>query len=145
MTTSITPRTLEDAVDCFNTARYNLFEGAVHLHTISKQELWKDHASSFGEWVEENCKISQSMASKLISVVQHYEIEGGLSHEKLVGIDAEKLYLAAKLPLPTEEQLEHARTLTRAELKISKAEGDAHTPEFGSFCKHCWLAESNHP
>ena len=125
---------LEECSSCFTSARQNLIRGARYLHDISVGKLWQDNFSSFGEFVEQECQISQSFASKLIAVYNHYLVSGGVSQRNLEGVDAEKLYLALKLPGSPEEQLTKAKTLSRGELKQQKE-----FEETGEECKHTTL------
>lgn len=123
----MTPQTtiLTDAAKCFTTARQNIYEGASLLYRINEENLWKEGYDSFGEFIEQECQLSQGYASKLIQSWKFYIVEGGLSHEKLNGVDAEKLYLALKLPDGTpEKRLIQAQTLSRQELRAELAEKD---------------------
>lgn len=107
---------LEQASNAFKGARANLLEGARLLNQIKAERLWQDRYESFSEFLE-TCQISDSFASKLIQVYQHYVIEGGFSHAKIGTIDPERLYLAISLPKTTEERYETAKTLSRSELR----------------------------
>jgi len=127
----ISTTVLEKCVTCFTAARQNLIEGAKYLHEISHAKLWQDNYNSFGEFVEQECQISQGFASKLISVYEHYLVAGGVSQRNLENVDAEKLYLASKLPGTPEEQLTKALTLSRGELKQQKQFEDT-----GAECTH---------
>jgi len=129
----MTPQTtiLTQAAQCFTTARQNIYEGAALLYKINEEGLWKDSFDSFGEYVEQDCQLSQGYASKLLQSWKFYVIEGGLSQAKLSGVDAEKLYLALKLPNGTpEKRLIQAQTLSRQELRAELTEKD------GVDCQH---------
>ena len=120
---------LKEAAGYFKGARQNLMAGAELLHKIKAEELWKGKHESFSEYLEEDCQISDGMASKLIQVWQFYVIEGGFRGEKMIGADIEKLYMAAKLKSSPEKALSQALTLTRQELKSELNDPD-------DTCKH---------
>lgn len=104
------------------------------LHQIAAEELWSVKYSSFGEYLDE-CGISRSQASRLVSVYDHYYLKAGFRN---LDVDPEKLYLAAKLEGTPREQIEKARVLSRAELKeqdVFEKTGKEHTCEF--YCKTC--------
>lgn len=115
----MTPQTtiLKDCSDCFSKARLNLMEGARLLYQIQEEKLYEGRFSSFGEYVEQELKVSQSFAAKLCKAYHFYAIEGGYSIKELQGIDSEKLYLSMNLPGNTEEKLEKAKLLSRSEIK----------------------------
>lgn len=108
---------LTKAAQCFTTARKNLLVGASMLHEISTKQLWEGTYSSFNEYVESECQIKPSFASKLITVYQYWVIDNGVSPLNLQGIDTERLYLARKLNGTAEEILLKATTLNRQDLK----------------------------
>jgi hypothetical protein len=108
---------LDSAAECFGSARKNLMEGAKLLYEISTGELWKERHDSFGAYVEEECKISQGMASKLVNVYGYFVLKAGVPHAKLTSIDTEKLYLAMSLPGTPLKQLASAESLTRSEIR----------------------------
>lgn len=115
---------LDKAVSCFRTVHQNLLEGAQHLHHIEEREYWNQRHDSFGAFVEEECGISASMASKLLRTYRHYVIAGGIAPASLRGIDNEKLYLAITTKGTPHEQVARAATLSRQELKAERAEKD---------------------
>lgn len=108
---------LDSAAQCFTDARKNLIEGAALLYEISAGELWKEKYDSFGEYVEEECRISQGMASKLVNIHGYFVLKAGVSPAKLTHIDSEKLYLAMSLPGTPQKQLASAESLTRSEMR----------------------------
>ncbi len=109
---------LEECAQSFKNARGSIYEGAMKLYAISEQEAWVGQFSSFSEYVELECQISKSYASKLLKSWRFYVVEGGVSQDKLVGTDPEKLYLALQLPSGTpEERLEQAQHLSRNDIK----------------------------
>lgn len=92
-------------------------------------------------WAEvcEDLDISQGFSSKLISVYQHFILEGGIDPSTIADIDAEKLYLSQKTQGSVDEQIARARTLTRGELKIERQENDPCAHEnHGDCCYDCW-------
>jgi len=112
-------------------ARRNLVDGAAYLWQISTKKLWKDKYNSFADYLEEECQISESVASKLVQIYDHYVIKGGLDHERLREIDTEKLYLGMRTDGTAEEQVNRAAALTRGELR-----DEIHEDEDGHDCAH---------
>lgn len=109
---------LTEAAECFRNARKNVYDGAAKLYQIHEGNLWEEGYSSFSEYVEQECQITKSYASKLLQAWRYYVIEGGLKQKDLVGIDADKLYLATKLPTGSVEQrLVKAREWNRDDLR----------------------------
>lgn len=139
MTTSIWAPSLviEKTKELLGGVRHSLVEVMCNLHALKERGGWEAHASSWGEFCESELNISQSFASKLITVANHYLIEGGFSPDKIEGIDYECLYLAAKTEGTPEEQVAKARTLTRRELKEERNDDEPHEHEPISICKHC--------
>ena len=113
---------LERGAMFFTQARKNLLAGAAILHKISEEKLWEGTYSSFSEYLQEACQISDSLASKLIRVYTYFVLEGKVPQRKIEGVDLEKLYLAIHLPVPIAKQLASASTLSRSELKQELAE-----------------------
>ena len=137
----ITNSILQETAKCFTAARKNLMQGAAQLYKISKEDLWDNgQYSSFSEYLNGECQISDSFASKLITVYTHYVINGGVSQIKLESVDYEKLYLATKLTGDAEEQAVKAETLSRSEIKDELGSKDgvdcAHT-NLIQICAHC--------
>lgn len=132
---------LINAKECFDTARLKLMQGAEYLYLISKGNLYEGAYSSFGEFVEQGCQISQGMSSKLIKVYEYYVVNGGLSHAKLTEIDSEKLYLALNLPGTPEEKMVRAETWTRSEIRQELASKDGvdctHDCPHVTICSSC--------
>jgi hypothetical protein len=60
-----------------------VYEGASLLYQIDQEKLWEGNYDSFGEYVEQECQLSQGYASKLLQSWKFYVIEGGLSQAKL--------------------------------------------------------------
>lgn len=114
----ISTSVLAEAAACFKDARKSVYEGAALLYQIHENNVWEGRYSSFSEYVEQECQISKSYASKLLQAWRFYVIEGGVSKSSLVGIDADKLYLATKLPSGTVEQrMVKAREWNRDDLR----------------------------
>lgn len=129
---------LESCKYLFSQAKERVAEAMPLLHQIFKEGLWSSGYSSFGEYVDE-LGISRSYASRLITVWEHYAIQGGVS--ELNEVDPDRLYLALKLPGSAEEQLEKARLLSRSEIKSEaamKEDGDEHDCEMIQVCRICW-------
>lgn len=117
---------LAKASDCFKGVRRNILEGSALLHQIYTQDLFKPHYSSFSAYVEQECQIGVSFASKLIKVYEQYVVTGGISVNQIADIENERLYLALQLPGTLADKVEKARLLTRSELKQERAEKDGH-------------------
>ena len=132
---------LELAVFCFQGARRNIVAGMSYLYQVDKENLWEGKYSSFSEFVEQDCQLSKGYASKLVQAWEHYVITGGVSEYKLQDIDAEKLYLAMRLPVAPEQQVIRAGLWSRSELKqelASTPEGDCqHDCEHITICSRC--------
>lgn len=108
---------LKNASDSFRGARKNLMEGAAYLHEIEQTDAWELHYSSFGEFIESECQMSRSAASKLVLTYKFYVLDNGVSPAKLETIGAEKLYAALQLEGSAEKKLAMAETLSRSELR----------------------------
>lgn len=138
----MTPSTtiLKETAELFAKARINLYYAAKRLYEIKEKDLWKGAYSSFGEYVESECQISQSFAAKLIRVHGHYVLEGGVKADQIREVDTEKLYLALRLPGTPEAQLTRASTWTRSEIKaeIASQGGEECSHETTvTICAHC--------
>lgn len=121
---------LAKAALCFGAARHKFVEGSGYLYEIQEKKLWEGTYSSFGEFVETACGISQSFASKLLKVYTYYHVEHGLSPRKLQEIDTEKAYLAISLNGEAEHKLLKAAEWNRQEIKDELASGP------NGDCKH---------
>lgn len=123
---------LEKAVGCFGAARKRMAEGSAYLYVISESKLWDNgQNSSFGEFAESGCGISEAMASKLIKVYKYYVVDNAISPRKLEELDTEKAYMAINLNGQPEHKLLKAAEWNRQELKDALAEN----PD-GSDCSH---------
>lgn len=108
---------LQSASNAFKDARRGLMEGAQYLFQIDQENAWELHYSSFGEFVEQECQISRSSASKLLQTYKFYVIDHGVSPAKIENIDTEKLYAALRLEGDVEKKLAMAETLSRSEIR----------------------------
>ncbi len=138
---------LQETKEAFANVRGSVVVAMQRLYKVHESNAWEGVCSSWSEYVESELGISQSFASKLLSVNQHYLVEGGYSPENIAGIDYEKLNMARTLPGTVEEQVAMARTLSRKELKETKndAEVTPHAFEEVCYCKVCGLSKANHP
>lgn len=130
---------LEQTREAFANVRSSVVVAMQKLAIVKEQAAWIDVADTWGQYVESELGISQGFASKLLSVNQHYLVEGGVSPEKLEGIDYEKLNAARLLPGTLDEQLAKARTLTRRELKEERNDEQPHEHLPITICKTCSL------
>jgi len=132
---------LETAAGCFKQAQKNLIQGAAMLYRINSEKLWESNYSSFGEYVETECGISTSMASKLLKAYSFYAIEAKIPQQELESVDYEKLYLTVALKdLTPEEKLVRAKTWSRSEIKDELAQKDGKDcdhPETIRICSTC--------
>lgn len=125
---------LHDCSEAFKAARRSVYEGAALLYQIQQENAWEGHFSGFSEYVEQECQLSKGYASKLLQAWEFYVIEGGVSPRNLVGVDAEKLYLATKLPSGSVQQrfvkaCEWSRSDFRDELASSEGVDCGHPDE----------------
>lgn len=122
---------LRDAAQCFQNARRSVYEGAALLYRIRKESLYEGQFSSFGEYIETECQLSPGYVSKLLTAWEYYVVEGGVSPRNLEGVDAEKLYLATKLPAgSTEQRFIKAHEWSRRDLRDELSTKD------GKECEH---------
>lgn len=109
----------------------------------------KDHAE-FVQYCIQEFGIKQAAISKYEGIGDGFYAHGLTPESFIVDgkyKDYEVVYYASKLPLPLEEKLSNALTLSRTETKQTKAELDKHVPDFKEVCvvKDCWLTKENHP
>jgi len=135
---------LDETKKAFANYRESTIEAAACLYDVHTGEAWKEVAETWGTYVEQELGVSQSFASKLLTVYRHFCIEGNIPKKQLNGLDYEKAYLSAKLTGTVEEQLAKARSLTRGELKLEKNDEKPHTGQFGEYCNICWVSKQNH-
>lgn len=98
-------------------AKKNMLELAYLLYTIRENDLFLRHHTSFSAYLEDDVKISEGFATKLISVYATFLENNTVDRKRIEGVDIEKLYLARRLEGSVEERLVKAETLTRSELK----------------------------
>lgn len=135
--TKISTTILKDCSDAFNLARKSIYEGTALLYRIEQEKLYTGHFESFSAYVEGECQLSKGYASKLLTAYRFYCIDRGVSHDKLDGIDPEKLYLSTKLPQETltsvrspEDLLVYAREWSREDFR------DELHSKMGVDCRH---------
>lgn len=121
--------------ELLHAVRGSLIRVAQNLYQIKSSGQFEN----WGDFCQNELDISESFASKLLTVNRVFLLEAGISPEKLEGIDYEKLYAASKLEGTPEEKLAKAQTLTRRELKEEKNEEDIHDHEPITICKRCSL------
>jgi len=130
---------LEQTRASFANVRSSIVEAMQHLWKVKETEAWKESYESFGEYVEQDLGISQGFASKLGTINKTYLVEGGLSPEKLEGIDHDKLYAAARLSGSVEEKLAKALTLSRRDLKDELNDEEPQPHEHVPACAVCHI------
>lgn len=142
MNTPSTSNLITQTRDLLHSVRASLIKVAQNLYEIRKEIS----SENWGHFLEGQFGISESFASKLLTVNRVYLLEGGLSPEKLEGIDYERLYLARNLDMPVELKVENARTLTRSEIKknVNDGEKKPHEPVWVTYCDVCHLSKDNH-
>lgn len=134
---TISPELVQQTKDLLNAVRGSSIKIGENLHNL-KTQLPED--TNWADFIRDQFDISESFASKLMTVHRVLVLEGGLSQEKLEGIDQEKLYLAAKLEGTAEEKIAKAKTLTRRELKESNVDGGhVHGEETVQIYKCCGM------
>lgn len=128
---------LEQCKEVFQDARRSVFEGIALLHQISEEKSWEGSYSSFGEYCEQELQLHPTAASRYLTSYKHFVIEGKQDFSTLKGIDPERLYLAAKLSMPVDQQLVRASSWGRRELRDELASHDGHDCEHPSTIKIC--------
>lgn len=132
---------IEQTKNLLQAVRGSLIRVAQNLYAI-KEQLPPEQ--NWGQYVEEEFGISQGFASKLLTVNRVYILEGGVSPEKLEGIDYERLYLAKDAGGTVDEMLAKAETLSRAELRAERQEAAPHPFNPKEICKDCGATRENH-
>jgi len=125
--------------DLIHAVQGSLIQVAVNLHKIKSEGLWEAKAETWSQFTESELGISQSQASKLLAIHEHFILKGGYSPDNLIGIDYECLNMARNLSGTVEEQLSKAKTLTRRELREEKNEEVPHEHEPIQICRKCSL------
>lgn len=128
---------IEQTKQLLNAVRGSSIKIGQNLYEL-KQGL--DPETDWGDFIRDEFDISEGFASKLMTIHRVLVLEGGLSQEKLEGIDGEKLYLATKLEGTPEERIAKAKTLTRRELKEDRVDGGhVHGSETVQIYKCCGM------
>lgn len=118
---------IEQTRQLLNAIRGSSIHIGRNLYEI-RQELAP--GTDWGDTLRDEFDLSESQASKLITVYKLYVLEGGISPAKLEGIDTERLYLAKSLEGSVEDKLAKATTLTRRELREERVDdGHVHSGE----------------
>lgn len=136
METTLTPfgEKIEQTRKLLNAVRGSSIKIGQNLYEI-KETL--EPGTNWGEFLRDTFDIGESFASKLMAVHRVLVLEGGVSQEKLEGIDQEKLYLATKLEGTAEEKVAKASVLTRLELKQERNDEAPHEHIPVAICKIC--------
>lgn len=125
-----------------NAVRGSSIKIGENLYNIKKNMA---PGTDWGDLLRDEFDISEGFASKLMSIHKVLVVEGGISQEKLEGIDGEKLYLALKLEGTAEEKVAKAETLTRREIREEAVDdGHAHSGETILIHKCCGLRIDTH-
>lgn len=131
---------LDQTKKAFANVRSSVVVAMQFLYTVREEGAWEEVSETWTDYVRDELGISQGFASKLISVNNHYLIEGAVSPENISGIDYEKLYMAAQTAGTAEEHIEKARLLTRRELREEKIDsGHIHEPDTVEIYKCCGM------
>lgn len=130
----LTSPLIQQTKDLLNAVRGSSIKIGENLHNL-KTQLPED--TNWADFIRDEFDISESFASKLMTVFKAFVLEGGVSQERLEGIDSEKLYLAAKLEGTPDEKIAKASTLTRRELKEERNDEEPHEHIPVSICKTC--------
>lgn len=123
--------------DLLNAVRGSSIKIGENLHLIKQNT---DASVNWGDLLRDEFDISESFASKLMSIYKGFVVEGGMPREALEGIDSEKLYLALKLDGTAEEKIAKAQTLTRRDLREERVDdGHVHSGETVLIHKCCGM------
>lgn len=126
--------------ELLHAVRGSLIRVAQNLYEIRKEVS----GENWGAFVEGQFGMSQSFASKLLTVNRVYILEGGANPEQLESIDYEKLYLAKDAGGTIEEKISKAATLSRSDLRAERQDAEPHTFESKEICKVCGASRENH-
>lgn len=130
---------LEKTEQLFHSARLSFVEAAAALYEVRETKAWESEYETWQDYLQ-TISVSQSQASKWLSVFEHYALKGAVSHAKIAETDVEKLYLATTLTGTPDEQATKAALLTRSELRAQRAfedTGDEHECEAVTICTIC--------
>ena len=144
--TNLSTDILTETIKLFHSARASLLEAAAGLYQVRQTEAWSGRYNDFNEFLEA-CQIDRTQASRLITVYEHYCINGGYSVSQLTGTNPERLYLARKSSESLEEQVANAQTHTVAGLKDAHNQLNPHDPDPITICGVCKmkLIDGKHP
>lgn len=141
--TTLTPTQtlLQETKQAFSMVKGSTLVAMQKLAEVKEKGAWESVSPNWGEYVEAELGISQSFASKLLTVHKAYLSDGGLQPLQLHGVDYERLYLARELPGTPEQRVAMAKTLSRRELKETKVENSdhEHTPKTITVCDTCGM------
>lgn len=125
----------------FQTVREGTVIGAGLLWEIKTNDLWKGYAESFSEFTQMDLGISPSRASELLTIWDHYIIQGKLTPEQLQEAPTQNLYVARKLELPPVEQFNIAKTNSKRDINARLKTGGVQCEHEGydiiQICSHC--------
>ena len=140
MTDSLFTGLVEQTKELLHAVRGSLIHVGANLYQIKTSEEWKQYETTWGAFCEGTLQISQSQASKLLSIHEHFVLKGGMDTKELEGVDYEKLNTARSLSGSPQEQLAKAKTLSRSELREEKVDdGHIHSGEIVQIHKCCGM------
>lgn len=129
---------LVSCVEACSNLRKGLFKAAELLYAVRDSGAWKEAGyESFTAFVEQECRMDRGQASKILTVYEHYVIQGGVEPTQLELMNPERLYLARKTGGTVDHQISKAKTLTVRELREEQKDEDGHECEPITICKHC--------
>jgi len=137
--TSLTTGLIAHTKELLHAVRGSLIKVGENLYRIKQSNEWQQYADNWGQFVESELEISQSQASKLQNIYEHFVVKGGLDASQLEGTDYEKLNAVRKLSGSPLEQLAKAKTLSRRELKQEKGDEQPHEHEPITICGICQI------
>ncbi len=137
MTELSIPSVVEETKRLLGTVREALIFVARNLHFLRSNG---EH-EKFGQYVEEEFGIPQSMTSKLLRDYEAWHLKAGIPLEKLAGIDYEKLYGYIPLLEGKDPELAFAevQSWSRKDIKDEKQEkAPCFHPSIQRCCTECW-------
>lgn len=136
------PTVIENTKQLLGGVRQSLVKVAANLYFLRSTGSY----DKFGEYVEQEFGLSQSMTSKLISLYEGWVIKAGVPQERIENTDYEKLY--GYLPLlenkDPEQALAEVTTWSRSDIRAERQEKAPHAFEPLTICKVCNGTEANH-
>lgn len=116
---------------------------AYKLYILRENGEWERYGhTTFPKFCQEELELPQSTTSKYLTIAEYYQAT--YQPEDIGSVDAEKLYLSAKLEGTPEENLAKAKTWSRDDFKQNKAEIQPHEFERVCYCKVCGMSEERH-